>query len=677
MVNFVSLYPQASGNFPDLKCNNILLAENRDGMDIHPYSTWTFRKNPGEAAKVQLLATKFGEPLSGARVRLDPCNCEKIFSGGPKVGQPALDVPSNLGTDKNGLVTFDIETKDPKNNRSYIDGQLYPFMFSLESQNKSCSIMCENDTLQSTLRNLLVVIHVWDQYKPKGEEPTWLDDVYPIFKQYANLYPVMTDNFVNLGNYYDVINHKNAILMSLQLPISHPNHMPVSRDLSKSKRQVIIKWLSKDKLPFGEPKKFYSVEHLRRDLQTALELEHATIPTYLTALASIKSSYNLKIQRVMKVVIIQEMMHMALVANILNAVGGEPSLYSKNFIPNYPCRLPGGVQPDLIIPIEKLSLGLIRNIFMKIEEPHEKTEDCTIQDSQEDEPDDRPSGCPFAFSREQFLKESTQYPTLIIFSFLLSKCNSVLCKTSGSLYFPGEDIQIVKHQNTIGAFYNHIFDALSNLTDCGKNNSIFTGNRSRQVTLSGWSVHGHTIEVHNYLTAVDAIKEIIEQGEGSSPCNPVAWDTGSKKDLSHYFMFYSVAEEHEINVVETNASLDGSEDDGVTDFIKLCNGTYYFNGSKISFDPEGVWPMVPNPRMSKYKKGSNAYWQAERLNKVYTKLLQSLDNVFNGHPETLKDALGLMFSVDLHLRNLLATPIDDNGDPDVGPNAGPTFDFTP
>ena len=127
----------------------------------------------------------------------------------------------------------------------------------------------------------------------------------------------------------------------------------------------------------------------------------------------------------------------------------------------------------------------------------------------------------------------------------------------------------MKHQNTIGAFYNHIFDALSNLTDCGKNNSIFTGNRSRQVALSGWSVHGHTIEVHNYLTAVDAIKEIIEQGEGSSPCNPVAWDTGSKKDLSHYFMFYSVAEEHEINVVETNASLDGSEDDGVTDFIKV------------------------------------------------------------------------------------------------------------
>ena len=81
--------------------------------------------------------------------------------------------------------------------------------------------------------------------------------------------------------------------------------------------------------------------------------------------------------------------------------------------------------------------------------------------------------------------------------------------------------------------------------------------------------------------------------------------------------------------------------------------------------------------MSKYNPGSDAYRQADMFNKVYTKLLKSLDNVFNGHPKSLEDAIGLMYSVDLHLRNLVRTPIDDSGDPDVGPNAGPTFDFTP
>lgn len=352
---------------PVLNCKRILLAEARDGIDIHPYSKWTYRKNPGELANVQLLATKFGKPLPGAHVNIGPCNCDNIFSDGPKVGQPALAVPSHLITDEKGIATLDIEAKDPKNNRSFIDGQLYPFMYSVEGQNKNCPDLCKTKPLM--LLNSLFVILVWDSYSPKGAEPSWLDDVYPIFKQYANLYPVMTENFVDLGNYYEVVNHRKAIKMSLELPMSHPNHMPVTRDLSKSKRQVIVEWLSKEKPLIGEPKKFYSVENLRKDLQTALELEHSTIPTYLSALASIKYSYNLEIQKVMKTIIIQEMMHMALVANILNAIGGEPSLYSKDFIPHYPSRLPGGVQPDLVVPIEKLSLGLIRNIFMKIEEP--------------------------------------------------------------------------------------------------------------------------------------------------------------------------------------------------------------------------------------------------------------------------------------------------------------------
>ena len=66
---------------------------------------------------------------------------------------------------------------------------------------------------------------------------------------------------------------------------------------------------------------------------------------------------------------------MALVANIINAVGGNPSFYSKDFTPHYPSRLPGGVHPDLVVPIEKISLALIRNIFMKIEQPEFELQD--------------------------------------------------------------------------------------------------------------------------------------------------------------------------------------------------------------------------------------------------------------------------------------------------------------
>lgn len=82
--------------------------------------------------------------------------------------------------------------------------------------------------------------------------------------------------------------------------------------------------------------------------------------------------------------------------------------------------------------------------------------------------------------------------------------------------------------------------------------------------------------------------------------------------------------------------------------------------------------------MSRYQPGSKAYRQAVRFNKAYTRLLKSLamDKVFNGHPDTVRDAIGCMYSVDIHLKRLVKTPIEDKGDPLVGPNAGPTFEFT-
>ncbi len=56
----------------------------------------------------------------------------------------------------------------------------------------------------------------------------------------------------------------------------------------------------------------------------AIKLEHATIPPYLTALYSIKpdprksnhDSYN-----IIRAVAVEEMLHLTLAANLLNAVG--------------------------------------------------------------------------------------------------------------------------------------------------------------------------------------------------------------------------------------------------------------------------------------------------------------------------------------------------------------------
>ena len=72
-----------------------------------------------------------------------------------------------------------------------------------------------------------------------------------------------------------------------------------------------------------------------------MQLEHATIPPYLTALYSIIPGTNSDAFHVLRVVAVEEMLHLTLVANVLNAVGGVPDLTAAGFRPALP-GLPAG-----------------------------------------------------------------------------------------------------------------------------------------------------------------------------------------------------------------------------------------------------------------------------------------------------------------------------------------------
>lgn len=64
---------------------------------------------------------------------------------------------------------------------------------------------------------------------------------------------------------------------------------------------------------------------------------------------------------------------MALAANILNAIGGEPQIDQPEFIPRYPDGLPFHIGDrdgrKFEVTLERFSLELVENIFMRIEEP--------------------------------------------------------------------------------------------------------------------------------------------------------------------------------------------------------------------------------------------------------------------------------------------------------------------
>ena len=104
-------------------------------------------------------------------------------------------------------------------------------------------------------------------------------------------------------------------------------------------------------------------------LRSAVKLEHSTIPPYLTALFSLKPGINREIARLMRSIVVEEMLHMTIAANVLIAIGGAPEINTPDFVPDYPGPLPMSIGKDLIVGIEAFSIPLVENVFMAIEQP--------------------------------------------------------------------------------------------------------------------------------------------------------------------------------------------------------------------------------------------------------------------------------------------------------------------
>lgn len=119
------------------------------------------------------------------------------------------------------------------------------------------------------------------------------------------------------------------------------------------------------------PQPMETDDDLRTALQNAIALEHATIPPYLTALLTLRGTSDSVEYAKSEIteVILEEMLHMTLACNILNAIGGQPKIADADFVPRYPGALPMGVAGDLEVGLRRYSKPLIENTFMKIEEP--------------------------------------------------------------------------------------------------------------------------------------------------------------------------------------------------------------------------------------------------------------------------------------------------------------------
>lgn len=187
-------------------------------------------------------------------------------------------------------------------------------------------------------------------------------------------------------------------------------------------------------------------------LQQAVELEHATIPVYLYALYSLDATKNPEIASIIQSVVVEEMLHMTLASNVLNALGGNSQVGQPGFVPTYPGPLPGGVESSLTVNLAPFSMTQL-DAFLEIEQPED----------------------PIEFKTRQ------------------------LSLAAGTLVDPSI---------TIGEFYTAISKAIGLLGD-----GAFVNPPRNQV---GPDLMDESVVVVDVATAQQAIATIIEQGEGTS-----------------------------------------------------------------------------------------------------------------------------------------------------------------
>jgi hypothetical protein len=603
---------------------HIFLAENSDATWVGADS-FAFRLYPGKSstgptktAKVKFYATRYGEPAAHEDIRAwGSIAPPPLPSGAPipsppegpatRPPLPGLNFDARVRTDSHGQATLRLTATDPGQPRPPLDGQVYMISYKLGAEGPG--------------EGLLSVL-VWSDYE-LPERVDWITDVQPILQQYANLFPVMR-TILDLSNYHDVVAYREWMVKSLSEPMESPSHMPVTRDLSPGKRDAIIKWLKTE--PDPPVLRVNNIADLHRILQLALQLEHATVPVYLASLFSIRPDRNLEVARIIRSVVVQEMLHIALVGNILNAVGGRPNFGRPGFVPQYPGHLPGAVLPDLVVSLRKCSIDHVRDVFMGIEQPEKPINTDALRLLAPIQPRE------IALTPEGSIRHYG---------------GAGLRGYDESAHQIRTYFAVAEYRKfTIGWFYQKIARALSDLEAkahaAGK--TLFTGDRARQVA---WpTAPGRLFRVTDLTTALWSIYEIIHQGEGS-PDDPTEGPQ-ERDDLAHFYRFQQIVKGRQLIRVD---------------------GRWVFEGDPVPFDPDGVYPMVDDPDTYALPPQSPVREASLLCDELYGDLLTALGEVFDGHPEDFDAAVHLMFSLQVQAKKLLGMPIA----PGAGTVAGPSF----
>ncbi len=206
------------------------------------------RMDGDDYARVRFFVRQFEQPIPQAEIRCTLAQPDNQAGGGPaEQNPPQAPVPwtglpregvsflPSMTTGSDGSAELIIGSRNISNLRSYLDGQIYAISCTLSVDGQA---QTDDDAGQINihLREAIAV----------PERPEWLRDIKPVLQQYANLYPIMSRNIVDLGDYDDVVRHKRILLFAFTRDFDDPSYMPASRDLSRSRMAMIVQWLRGD-----------------------------------------------------------------------------------------------------------------------------------------------------------------------------------------------------------------------------------------------------------------------------------------------------------------------------------------------------------------------------------------------------------------------------------------------
>jgi Ferritin-like len=379
--------------------------------------------------------------------------------------------------------------------------------------------------------------------------------------------------------------------------------------------------------------RIHSLKDLRNHLQYAIGLELTTVPAYLCALYSIKPGANSAARETIQSVVLEEMLHMALAANVLNAIGGTPSPgpvgRGASPVPAYPTDVPY-IEGIPKIQLRAFSPEAVQD-FINIEHP-------AGQDS----------------------------------------------SNSGKKYA------------SIGAFYEAITGGLQDEKLCPQELFEKAHHERGDFQVSGADYYGGAgtlIEVTDRDSAVVALSLIAKEGEGlpakdlnKSAGQDLISATHTAARRATLGAFLDDAGELVIDdqgVVDADVLPYGWKlYSHYARFMEILHGQRYFPDQKVKEKPRGdflptdwhaVRPMIANPKAKNYRDYPSAYESMIACNRTYTKLVDTTYRSFNGESDGLRDAVGLMYKLKYQAEALFNTPSPLPFE--QGHTLGPAFEY--